>query len=447
MSDVIVSVENISKSFNVYKRPIDRLLEQFNFGKNLRHSKFQALDDISFKVRKGESIGLVGANGAGKSTLLQIICGTLNPTKGIVSVQGRISALLELGSGFNPEFTGRENLYFFGALQGLKKREINNKLEEILSFAGIGNFIDQPVKTYSSGMYVRLAFAAAINVEPDLLVVDEALAVGDEAFQNKCYSKINSLKEQGVTVLFVTHSPQTVMSLCDRALFFDHGKLLLDGNPKDVISSYQKILYAPEEKKKELIEKLKIYGADAFKIPNNHRNKLCSTIYQNEENEEYFDSSLNTEPVIYERKGIEIIDPHITLENGTRVNVLVKNRNYLYKYKIKTLEDVSFVRFSMVIKILNGTELGGFISSHSPYSGIAQIGKGKEYEVAFKFKSCLNSGVYIMNSGVRGIVTQEEEFLSRMLDAVMFRVLPEDEPRATCFVDFGIECDYKESLL
>jgi lipopolysaccharide transport system ATP-binding protein len=443
MNEFIVNVDNVSKEFNIYKRPFDRLLENFSFSKKSRHKKFKALKDISFKVKKGESIGLVGANGAGKSTLLQIICGTLTPSNGNAVVDGRISALLELGSGFNPEFTGRENLYFFGALQGLKKKEIDLRLRESLAFADIGDFIDQPVKTYSSGMYVRLAFSAAIHVEPDLLVVDEALAVGDEAFQNKCYSKINALRESGVTVLFVTHSPQTVMSLCDRALFFDHGELLLDGKPKDVISSYQKILYAPQNKKAELIKLLKKNGIDAFKTVVKNQDEIDDfSQIEKDEIEEYYDNSLITEPIIYEHKGVDIVDPHIELDNGNRVNVLVKNKNYHYKYRVKALADASFVRFSMVIKILNGTELGGYISGHSPYAGIKKIKKGEVYDVSFKFNSRLNSGVYIMNCGVRGIIDQEEEFLSRVLDAAMFRILPVDEEKETCFIDFDMKCDF-----
>ncbi|MBY7896583.1 ABC transporter ATP-binding protein [Vibrio fluvialis] len=444
MNEPVIRLNKISKDFYIYDKPLDRLLENF-LPNSKRHKKFKALSNINFEIKKGETVGLVGANGAGKSTLLQIICGTLNATEGEVIVDGRISALLELGSGFNPEFTGRENIYFFSAMQGMKKKEIEDKMEDILAFADIDEFIDQPVKTYSSGMYVRLAFSAAIHVEPDILVVDEALAVGDEAFQNKCYSKINAMRDAGVTVLFVTHSPQTVMSLCDRALFFDHGELLLDGNPKDVISSYQKILYAPQDKKRELIQSLKDSGVNAFKSVLNDKQEFSSTKkYTNVE--EYYDNGLVSEPVIYEKKGIDIIDPHIELFNGQRVNVLVKNRDYYYKYQVKALEDVSFVRFSMVIKILNGTELGGYISGHSPYTSIKDIKKGEIYDVSFKFNSRLNGGVYIMNSGVRGMLGSEEEFLNRILDAAMFRVLPLDEEKGTCFIDFDIECEFKEVL-
>ncbi|WP_038178859.1 ABC transporter ATP-binding protein [Vibrio rhizosphaerae] len=444
MNNTIIKVDFISKLFHIYKNPIDRLLENFIRKKNGKYKEFHALKNINFEVSRGESIALVGANGAGKSTLLQIICGTLTPTLGNVTVNGRISALLELGSGFNPEFSGRENIYFFGALQGMKKKEIDSRLDEILDFADIGDFIEQPVKTYSSGMYVRLAFASAIHVDPDILIVDEALAVGDEAFQNKCYSKINALRQSGVTVLFVTHSPQTVMSLCERALFFEHGELLLDGNPKDVISCYQKILYAPEDKRNTLIQLLRDKGVNAFKNnPQSHISEQQKVVC---EDGEYFDPSLRAEPIAYEHKGLMITDPYISLDDGTRVNVLVRNKVYRYCYSVQVLETVRNIRFSMVIKTLNGTELGGFISAHSPYSGLEVLQKGEVYEVEFKFKTCLNSGVYVMNSGVRGTLYQDEEFLSRMLDAFMFRILPIEEQKETCFIDFGVECSYQQSI-
>lgn len=453
MSNPVIRLENISKDFHIYDKPLDRLLENF-IPNSQRHKKFKALTDISFEIKKGETVGLVGANGAGKSTLLQVICGTLNATEGSVAVDGRISALLELGSGFNLEFTGRENIYFFAAMQGMKKDEIKEKIDDILKFADIGEFIEQPVKTYSSGMYVRLAFAAAIHVDPDILIVDEALAVGDEAFQNKCYSRINAMRDAGVTVLFVTHSPQTVMSLCDRAMLFDHGQLLLDSNPKDVISCYQKLLYAPEEKKKGMRNDLLEHGIEAFQNNGNNSSPIDNdkqTIKSfvdvetvSDCREEYFDSGLESHPVTYESKGATIIAPHIQMTDGTKVNVLRKGEAYYYCYKVKLLKDAFNVRFAMVIKMLNGTDLGGYISAHSPLSGVDVIKSGREYDVRFKFDVKLNPGVYAMNAGVRGTTLEEEEFLIRVLDTLLFRVLPIEEQKETCFIDFNIQCDFSE---
>lgn len=443
MNESVIRLNKISKDFYIYDKPLDRLLENF-LPNSKRHKKFKALSNINFEIKKGETVGLVGANGAGKSTLLQIICGTLNATEGEVIVDGRISALLELGSGFNPEFTGRENIYFFSAMQGMKKKEIEEKMEDILAFADIDEFIDQPVKTYSSGMYVRLAFAAAIHVEPDILVVDEALAVGDEAFQNKCYSKINAMRDAGVTVLFVTHSPQTVMSLCDRALLFDHGELLLDSNPKDVISCYQKLLYAPAEKKKNIRSQLLEFGVDAFKnnvVPKPEEKKEDRL---NEDNNisllEMFDPGLSSQSITYEHKGALVIDPHIRTLDGKKVNVLVKGREYIYTYNVKFMHNVKNVRFSMLIKMLNGTDLGGYISAHDSFSGIKSIANESEYKIEFRFTVRLNPGVYAMNAGVRGVSCEEEEYLTRVLDTLLFRILPVEEQKETCHIDFDIKC-------
>lgn len=440
MSDTVIKLDCISKSFHIYDKPIDRLLENF-FSKSQRHRKFEALKNVSFEIKKGETVGLVGANGAGKSTLLQIICGTLTQTSGELSVSGRISALLELGSGFNPDFTGRENIYFFAAMQGMKKVEIENKIDDILSFADIGEFVDQPVKTYSSGMYVRLAFAAAIHVDPDILVVDEALAVGDEAFQNKCYSKINALRDSGVTVLFVTHSPQTVMSLCDRAMLFDHGELLLDSEPKDVISCYQKLIYAPSDKKNSIRQLLIQSGAESLR--NDAKDKIEEHTENDEKelesDEEYYDSGLTPKPLTYESKGAEVVNPKILTLDGKKVNVLVKGRTYTYTYNVKFNDYVKNVRFAMLIKMINGTDLGGYISSHNSFAGIETISSGQEYKVTFNFTVRLNPGVYAMNAGVRGIRDEEEEFLTRVLDTLLFRVLPVEEQCETCHVDFDIE--------
>ena len=250
--DSSIQVKDLSKRYEIYSQPADRLKQMVlpRMQRAIRRpsrayfNEFWALRDVSFNVRRGETIGIVGRNGSGKSTLLQMICGTLTPTLGEVTVNGRIAALLELGAGFNPEFTGHENVRLSGLLYGLSEEELRNRYDAILDFAEIGNFIDQPVKTYSSGMYVRLAFAVAINVSPDILVVDEALSVGDEAFQRKCFARIDAIRKAGATILFVSHAASTVSELCNRALLLDHGELLTQGPPKYVVSRYQKLLYS-----------------------------------------------------------------------------------------------------------------------------------------------------------------------------------------------------------
>jgi len=225
--DMAISVKNLRKSFRMYPSPKDRIKEMLHPFNKKYHTEFLALKDVSFEVKKGECIGIIGKNGSGKSTLLQVLCGILQPTAGEIVVRGRISALLELGAGFSPQFTGRENVYLSGAIMGFTKEEMSERFEKIVGFADIGEFINQPVKTYSSGMYLKLAFACAVNVDPDILVIDEALAVGDVFFQQKCFAKIREIISRGTTCLFVSHDTQILTNLSDRIILLDEGRLNL----------------------------------------------------------------------------------------------------------------------------------------------------------------------------------------------------------------------------
>ena len=235
-------VENVSKQYRIYAHPGDRLKESLTRGRWKRHREFWALCDVSFELEAGTTTGIIGPNGSGKSTLLQIITGTLEPTHGHVQHEGRIAALLELGAGFNPEFTGLENVYLNASLLGFSKREIDARLPDIERFAEIGDFIAQPVKTYSSGMYVRLAFAIAVSADPQILIVDEALAVGDAVFQHRCLRRIREMQESGATILFVSHDPHTIRALCTRAILFNAGRVEAEGKPSDVLNRYQKTI-------------------------------------------------------------------------------------------------------------------------------------------------------------------------------------------------------------
>ena len=251
--DVVLSVRNVSKCFEMYEKPVHRLYQTFFAGHKKFYKEFWALRDISFEVRKGECVGIIGRNGAGKSTLLQIVTGTLAPTTGEVKLKGRVAALLELGSGFNPEFTGRENVYLNGSILGLTHEEIDARYDEILAFADIGEFIDQPVKTYSSGMMVRLAFAVQVMVDPDVLIVDEALAVGDAAFQRKCFARMDALQARGTTILLVTHDTETVKQRCNRAIFLKSGTVFTDGPAEEVVTEYMRFLFPKEFEEREQV--------------------------------------------------------------------------------------------------------------------------------------------------------------------------------------------------
>lgn len=244
--DIVLSVRNVSKCFEMYEKPVHRLYQTLCAGKKKFYKEFWALRDVNFEVRKGECVGIIGKNGAGKSTLLQIITGTLAATTGAVELKGRVAALLELGSGFNPEFTGRENVYLNGSILGLSKAEIDARYDDILAFADIGEFIDQPVKTYSSGMMVRLAFAVQVMVDPDVLIVDEALAVGDSAFQRKCYARMDELKARGVTILFVSHDTESVKQQCSRVIVLDLGTVVYEGEALAGVTEYMRRLFPHE---------------------------------------------------------------------------------------------------------------------------------------------------------------------------------------------------------
>jgi lipopolysaccharide transport system ATP-binding protein len=443
--NIAVTVQDLSKCFQIYNRPEDRLKQSIiprikrflELPTEKYFHEFWALRNISLQIRKGETVGIVGRNGSGKSTLLQIICGTLTPTGGSVQTKGRIAALLELGSGFNPEFTGKENIYLYGALLGLSRKEIDSKYEDILSFADIGEFIDQPIKTYSSGMSVRLAFAVAINVDPDILVVDEALAVGDELFQRKCFSKIESIKQKGATILFVSHSGGMVIELCDRAILIDAGEKLTEGEPKNIIGAYQKLLYAPIEKQLHLREVIKsgnyllADAADNLSVEF-RKSELDETV-----KESYDSGFIPTSTIEYSSQGAVIKDAHIELLSGERVNNLVSGKKYNYVYFVEFTKSIDNVRFGMLIKTTSGFELGGGISSSNSLQGVRHVDAKTRYKVKFTFECSLNPGVYYLNAGVLGFTGETETYLHRVIDIAMFRVLAIENSLSTMTVNFS----------
>ena len=437
----MISVRNIGKMYRLFDQPKDRLKEQllWRFGK--RYSReFWALKDISFEVKKGETVGLIGRNGSGKSTLLQVICGTLTPTHGTIETRGRIAALLELGSGFNPEFTGRENVYMNAAVLGLSKKEIDARFDDIATFADIGDFIEQPVKTYSSGMVVRLAFSVAINVDPEILVVDEALSVGDELFQRKCFSRIEAIKSSGATILFVSHSGATIIELCDRAVLIDAGEKLAVGVPKQIVGSYQKLLYAPKDKREAIrnqIRRADEHIAASANTVQDTSPELYAPSEATPELQESFDPNLKPISTIeYASQGAKIISVLIKTLEGVQVNNLVRGKTYLYCYTVKFLKNCTNVRFGMYIKTISGFDLGGAASS-SLKNSIAFIESGSTYQVEFQFRCILNSGVYFVNAGVNGNIDGTETFLTRLLDAIVFRVIDEVDIYSSGIVDFG----------
>lgn len=446
-SDDVIVAANLNKVFPVYEKPVHRLLQMFSppSRKHVWYRKFEALKNISFEVARGETLGIVGRNGSGKSTLLQIICGTLGETSGDIRVKGRIAALLELGAGFNPEFTGRENVFLNGTVLGLTRAEVAERFDQIVEFSEIGGFIDQPVKSYSSGMFVRLAFAVAINVTPDILVVDEALSVGDEAFQRKCFARIQQMRDSGVTVLFVSHSAGVVMQLCDRAMLLDQGELLAMGEPKSVISRYHKLIYAPPHRqamlRREIRNECVASSGDKLLATDFSRKRVDldeeAPAYE-QQLESYDADMLPKSTVRYDARGAEIVDPHIETKAGNRVNVLVQGRTYIYTYRVRFERAAAAIRCGMLIKTVTGLELGGGATAGDHGSALF-VEKGGVVCARFSFRCLLDAGTYFLNAGVLGRLDEDEVYLDRLLDAAMFRVLPDQARLATGFVDFEIE--------
>lgn len=440
-SETAIEVKSISKNFRIYTSTRARLLQLFSKRKN--YKDFLALDNVSFKIYKGETVGIVGRNGSGKSTLLQIICGTLTPTTGEISTHGRIAALLELGSGFNPEFSGRENVYMNACVLGLSNSETEARLESIITFAEIGDFIDQPVKSYSSGMMVRLAFAVAINVDPQILIVDEALAVGDELFQRKCYARIEAIKEQGATILFVSHASNTVVSLCDRAILLDGGKKITEGEPKSVIAKYLRLLNAPDDQARLMREQM-LTGIEEPPTPGPTRSRELDR--PDQEMMEYFDPNLISKSVLhYESRGALITAPQLLNLQGQKVNCLKVGETYRYTYRVHFDRDARNVRFGMLIKTPTGVELGGATSAKQATEGISFISSGSMLSVEYSFVCHLNEGLYFLNAGISGDCGEGFQHLHRIVDVLCFRVNPESRQFGIGLVDFS--CEPKWSLV
>ena len=468
--DFSIRVEGLSKRYEIYAQPADRLKQmilprvQRAMHRPARawFNEFWALRDVSFDVCKGETVGIVGRNGSGKSTLLQMICGTLNPTLGTVAVHGRVAALLELGAGFNPEFAGRENVRLSGLLYGLSEQELNDRFDAILDFAEIGDFIDRPVRTYSSGMYVRLAFSVAINVSPDVLVVDEALSVGDEAFQRKCFARIDAIRDAGATVLFVSHAAGTIIELCDRAILLDQGEMIADGVPRFVVPRYHKLLYAPADKATAVRETMKqesteakvnrsLSGIDPRDRPGASTNEMPAEVNGVEiravEESAYFDEAMLPHSTVrYPSRGALIAAPRIETRMGRQVNVLSPGREYIYTYYVLFQTTAVGVRLGMMIKTVTGLELGGAATAPQPASGMI-VSAGQRLQARFRFRAMLAPGVYFMNAGVTAAGPEGETYLDRIIDVLMFRVTHDCGRMATGTVDFHVLPDLSvESL-
>ena len=436
-SDFAVRVQDLSKHYLMYARPEDRLKQMllpklqsfFGTEPSKFYQEFPAVNGVSFQIGRGETVGIVGRNGSGKSTLLQMICGTLQPSAGTVEVRGRIAALLELGSGFNPEFTGRENVFLNASILGLSREETLSRFESIAEFADIGHFMDQPIKTYSSGMYVRLAFAVAINVDPDILIVDEALSVGDEAFQRKCFARIEQIRAMGATILFVSHGAQTVVQLCDRAILMDRGELILEGRPKVVVNQYQRMINLAGDAAEAVREQIKCLDGWAVDAPAASTMEPNGTLpYVSKEGEEikaWFDPTLvSTARVELQPKGARVVDVKIVDTEGKSVNSLLLNHRYEFQIEVEVEAYLPNLNFGMFVKTITGVEIAG---QHAlPFDAHVSAEAGDRLNVAFPFDCIFLPGTYSCNCGMFARSGGDVEIGHRILDAILFRVLPVD---------------------
>lgn len=423
-----LAVRGVSKFYQIYARPQDRLKQALFRNRRRYFEEFWALRGIDLEVAKGETVGLIGRNGSGKSTLLQIICGTLRPNMGSVEVNGRVSALLELGSGFNPDFTGRENVYLNSAILGLSKAETDEAFDRIVGFADIGPHLDQPVKTYSSGMMMRLAFAVAINVHPDILIVDEALSVGDEAFQRRCIARIETMRQSGCTILFVSHSANQIVELCDRAVFLDRGEKLFDGSPRLGVNYYQKFIYMPPDRAAQFREDLKNGTAETRRIQGREQKAA----------DDFNPGMVPKSTTEFEPRGARIEEPRIETLDGRQVNLLVRNRRYRMRFQVRFQEGGWMVAAGTRIKTLQGVELGG-ASTIDTDRMIDYIPPGTVAEVSHEFTCALIEGTYFVNAGVSGLIEGERHWMHRIVDVLMFSVVPQKLGFSNGPVDFAFD--------
>ncbi len=432
--DPAIRIRGLAKTYHLYSRPQDRLWELLGRGRNTRHREVQALRGIDLQVGHGETLGIVGAKGSGKATLLRLICGTLEPTEGRVDVRGKLAPLLTLGTGFHREFTGRENVLMSGAIQGMPRREIETRLPEIEAFAEIGPFFDRAVKTYSTGMVARLAFSLAVHCDPEVLVIDEILAVGDEAFNRKCFARIEDIKASGATIVFVSHVAERVIELCDRAVLLDAGELLCEGEPKSVIGRYKKLVHAPASKRESIRGEIVRAATDVPSDVSHPEDAIAKPA---------LDPALRTQSRVELRgERAQILDPHLTDLHGVPVNQLEAGDVYRFRFEVEFREPARNVRFGMMIKPVTGAELAGQ-ASHTADRAIEKVAGGSRVRVGFTFRAALAPGAYFLNAGVlsrdAGGEGVDEQYLHRILDATMFRVVPGAPTRATGRVDLTVD--------
>ena len=405
--DIAIQVSDLTKMYKLYNKNTDRLKDALGLLKEDSYTEHLALNHVNLTIKKGETIGIIGTNGSGKSTILKIITGVLSQTSGTVEVDGHISALLELGAGFNLEYNGIDNIYLNGMMIGFSEEEIDARMDAILEFADIGDYVYQPVKTYSSGMFVRLAFAVAINIDPEILIVDEALSVGDVFFQAKCYHKFEEFKKQGKTILFVSHDLSTISRYCDRAVLLNKGVILGEGTPKKMIDIYKQVLVGqyplPENDFKSLLEDDDIRAAAEKKVDGDKAPE-------------------NSELLEYGNNGAQIAEIYTTDSKGLRTNSVIKGSEFTIHMKVKFLKDINAPIFAYTIKNIMGIEITG-TNSMVEKAFLEPVKAGDEKYITFKQRMLLQGGDYLISFGVTGFEQDDFVVYHRLYDALSITVV------------------------
>ena len=408
--EIAIAVENVCKVYKLYDKPSDRLKEALKLTRKKKYHEAHALSDVNFNVKQGECVGIIGTNGSGKSTILKIITGVLNPTSGNVTVNGRISALLELGAGFNMEYSGIENIYLNGTMNGFSEDEINARMQDILDFADIGDYVYQPVKTYSSGMFVRLAFSVAINIDPEILIVDEALSVGDVFFQAKCYHKFEEFKQMGKTIMIVSHDLSSIAKYCDRVILLNQGVKLGEGEPKEMIDDFKRVLVGQYELPESKSDQGLLNDAEVKEAVQRKSEK------QKQAREEKADKE-KSKTLEYGTKEAQIEEIYLTDERGTKTNSIVKGSDFGIHMRVKFNQSLPAPIFAFTIKTAKGTEITG-TNTMFEKAFLEPVQAGTIKDVCFTQKMSLQGGEYLLSFGVTGYEGDDFKVYHRLYDAL-----------------------------
>lgn len=428
--EIVIQVNGLQKAYKLYDKPSDRLKEALGLSRKKKYKEHYALKGVDLKIYQGETVGIIGTNGSGKSTILKIITGVLNPTSGSVEVNGRISALLELGAGFNMEYNGIENIYLNGTMMGFSKKEIDSKMEDILSFADIGDYVYQPVKTYSSGMFVRLAFAVAINIDPEILIVDEALSVGDVFFQAKCYHKFEEFKEMGKTIVFVSHDLSSISKYCDRVILLNQGVKLGEGSPKEMIDAYKQVLVgqyaAPEEEESNLLNDKELEAAAAASV----KMKKAE------------EGMVNPELLEYGTKAAVIEEYKITDDMGRNTSAVLKGKECSVQMRVRFNQDIEAPIFAFTIKNIKGVEITG-TNTMVEKAFLEAVKSGSVMEITFTQVINLQGGEYLLSLGVTGFEKEEFQVYHRLYDVMNMTVISDKDTVGYYDMNSRVTCNYR----